>query len=183
MRESPPELVITRDEYDPVTSREQKRRMTREHLQVSPDRHGVLGLEQLAVVEDSVDRYPDLLVHQQLIHFLQYRETIYSTEELKQALLYTRWARDTVHQVERSSRRYWLLRYMEQFIGKEVEAVVLERARSGYLVELCETLLWVFMRTRPDVHLSIGTRIWVSVMHVSARRDEFCVANPRPVES
>lgn len=183
VRESPSESVMAGDEYDPVTCREQKRRMPRERLQVLPDRHSVLGLERLAVVDGSVERYPDLLMHQQLVHFLRHRKPIYSTEELKNALLYTRCARDTVQQVERSSRRYWLLKYMEQFIGKEVEAVVLDRARSGYLVELCETLLWVFVRTGPDLRLSVGTKVRVLVAFASARLDELRMIRPHPVHA
>lgn len=166
--------------YDPVVCRAQKRLMPRPRLKVQPERHAALGVERLASAEQAMDRYPDLFMHQQLAHFLETGTPLYSAEELEHELLYTTCPRDTVRTIESASRRYWLYRYLERSAGPEVEAAILDRARAGYLVELCETTLWVFVRDRRELKFNPGDRVRGDLMHVSARRGEASISNLRP---
>jgi len=166
--------------YDPVACREQKRLMPRARLQTNVERHHALGVAEYVPITRASNRYTDLLMHQQLAHFVATGAALHSADELEQALLYTRCARDLCGKIEAASRRYWQLKYLERHEGQAAEAVVLDRAANGHPILLPDCLFSTFMRTDRDVHLSPGESIRVTLTHVSARRDEIRIGR-RPV--
>jgi len=172
--------LIRSDDYDPVASREQKRLMPRARLQVEPGRHSGLGVDHYAPIDRPLHRYTDFLMQRQLLSFFASRGApLLSTKELGEALLHTAWAREAGTRIERSAERYWLLKYLERSVGKEMEAVVLERRPRGCLVELCECLQRAFVAADRDVRFAPGDRVLVTLRQVSARRDELQLARPR----
>ena len=80
--------------------------------------------------------------------------------------------------VERASRRYWLLKYLEEKAGEEVEGVVLERAGTGLLLELDECGFKAFLPGGREVWAAPGDRIRVRLAQVSARRDLIHIERP-----
>jgi hypothetical protein len=75
--------------------------------------------------------------------------------------------------VEREARRYWLLRYLEAFVGQVVEGEVVGRQGSRALVELTETML---IGPVPGLgHLALGTPVQVRVREVDPRGDRLAL--------
>ena len=72
--------------------------------------------------------------------------------------------------------RYWLLKYLEQHIGRKEEAIVLNKRRNDYQI-----LISAYM-TECDLPISRGFElkpedlIQVTIQNVSARKDLFQVA-------
>ena len=167
-----PRVFVDPDRHDPVACYHQKRVMPKAALQTEPAAHHGLGVDAYAPISSPHARYADLLMHQQIIDFLDHGEPPYSDEDLEEALLYTFTARTTAREIEFASRRYWLLRYLESRIGDDVQAVVLERVGSGCKADLTETGLRVFCQPGPGPAPAPGTRVRARLARVSARADE-----------
>ena len=170
------EVLVDPARPDPVACFLQKRLMPRAGLQTDPGPHHGLGVPAYVPIDRSCTRYTDLLMQQQLVGWLSGGAPARSSDDLAQELLYTASARDTVRTVERSSKRYWLLRYLEAQFPGEQEATVLETFGNGYLVELSETLLRAFCPARSSSSLQPGTRVRVRLAKASAREDVVCAA-------
>ena len=163
------EVLVGPGRYDPVACRRQKRLMPKAVLQTRPAAHHGLGVDAYAPISRPFARYTDLLMHQQIIGLLEGGPVPHSEDDLKQALLYTASARASAREIEAASRRYWLLRYLEERAGGELEGVVLEPLRGGCLIELCETRLTAFCRVRPATPPAPGTRVRVRLTRAAAR--------------
>lgn len=166
-----PEILTDPEHYDPVACHRQRRAMPRATLQTQPSPHRGLGVDVCAPIGWPYACYTDLLMHQQILSFLNSGRASYSEEDLRQAVLYTTYERATAREIEVRSRRYWLLRYLEEHVGGEVEAVVLERLRNGYLVELSEPRFRAFCPVRTQPTLAPGTRVNVRLTKVAPRAD------------
>jgi exoribonuclease-2 len=158
--------------FDPVAVYRQKRVMPKAVLQTEPAAHRGLGIEACAPLNRPFERYTDLLMHQQIVGFLSNGRTAHSEDDLRQALLYTASARTTNHEIEAVARRYWLLRYLEAWMDRRLDATVLERWARGFLVELHETRLWAFCPIRSGLGPHPGTRLRIKLTHVSARTND-----------
>ena len=177
--ESPVGTVLVGEQHDPVACHRQKRLMPKATLQVAPSPHHGLGAAQYAPISRPCHRYTDLLMHQQLVHFLAHGTPRYSSDDLEEALLRTAHARGVAAQTEAGARRYWLLKHLEGRFGQDVDAVVLERSPGGHLVQLADCLLKVFEPVRGREHFPPGRPVQVRLSHVSARRDVIRVAGLR----
>ena len=175
VRPAPTEHLVEGDQYDPVRTHAQKKHLPRALLQVEPASEG----ESRAAIGRPFHRGADLLVHQQLAGFIARGVPEYSQEELERGLGGTAWAREIVGKITPSARRYWLLKRLESRVGQEVEAVVVERAGTGLLVELCEGGLKVFIPGGREVWATPGDRIRAKLGQVSARRDLIHLADPQ----
>ena len=171
------ERLIDSDRFEPATVHAQRKLMSRPSLQASLP---AAERARLAVGRP-LDRIEDLLVHQQLSRFLTTGEPAYSAAELQRSLDDTRWARDAAAAATRWSRRYWILKWLERWVGNSLDAVVLERAGPGLLVELTGCRLKVFIRGGRESWASPGDAIRADLARVSARRDEVELVHPRPL--
>jgi exoribonuclease-2 len=163
--------VVAPGKYDPVANYRQKLIMPKATHQVEPAPHHGLGVECYTLVNQAGSRCTDLLTHQQIVSFLDDGKGPYNEEDLTQSLLYTWTARTAVHEVESVSRRYWLLRYLEERVGEETEAVVLERSGNRCVVELTETRLRGLCRIGSTGGMTPGRRMRVRIIKASARAD------------
>ena len=167
------------DEYDPVRVHAHRKALPRPALQTAPGSDGATRL----TVDRPLHRYADLLVHQQLASCLAGGTPVYTREELEHGLDVTAWAREAAVRVQGWARRYWLLKYLEDRRGEDLEAVVLIRAGTGFLVELCETGLKVFLPGGREAWAGPGDRIVATLGRVSARRDVIDLSHPRPARA
>lgn len=156
---------------DPVACFAQRKLMPMVTVQVDPEPHHGLGVARCAPVTAATDSYIDLLVQQQIVHFLQTGQARYTRDEIADAFYASRTAWEQADAIEESARRYWLLKHLEQRPQRKVEAVVLDRSPSGSMVRLCETQLDTFLPLRQSRPQVPGDRIWVAVISVSARRN------------
>jgi exoribonuclease-2 len=152
--------------------------MPRAGLQTNPAPHHGVGAEAYVRLDEACHRYADLLMHQQIIGFLDGGRAPFGEEDVKQALYYTAAARDAAREIANAARRYWLLRYLEGMVGQECAAVILESYAGNYLVELEETRLRSLAPATALVNLAPGTSVRVRLTRVSARADALRTASP-----
>ena len=170
--EDPPaEVFVGAIGFDPVAAHHQKKVMPRAILQTDPGAHHGLGSEVYAPITRPFMRYTDLLMHEQLVGFLEGGVAVFSNADLRESLFRTASARMTARKIESASNRYWILRYLESRIGAALDAVVLERIGSGCLVELNETRVSGICPGGVGTILEPGDRVQVRIVKISARAD------------
>jgi exoribonuclease-2 len=170
----------TPGEWDPVAGYQQRRLMPKATHQVEPAPHHGLGVERYAPISRACSRCTDLLTHQQIVGFLDAGKPPLDTENLKQALLYTSSARAAAREIENSARRYWLLRHLEEQVGQDADAVVIERSGNRCVVELSETRLMGLCSLGSHVGIQPGMRVRARILRASARADALRMAIAGP---
>ncbi len=171
-----PERVVEADTFDAAAAHAQRKMMSRPSLQVAAPSEGIVRV----AIGRPLDRVEDLLGHQQLNRFLATGAPAYTAADLDRVLDDTRWARDGAASVTRWSRRYWLLKRLESAVGSRVDAVVLERAGTGLVVELSDCRLIAFIPGGREAWAQPGDAIGADLSRVSARRDQLQLQNPSP---
>jgi len=170
--ESPPAaILVAPDQFDPVAGYRQKQLLPRALLQTEPAPHAGVGAAVYLPISNPARCCTDLLMHQQLIRFLEDGHAIYSSDDLHTALEQTATASLIGPEIETNARRYWLLRYLERQSGAMLDAVILERFSEGYLIELAETRLTVYGPAAALVALHPGTQVQVRLQRAAARMD------------
>ena len=155
----------------------QRKLLSRAVLQVEvPDR-----IAPRVALGRPMDHVADLITHRQLATYLRSGAAAYPAGELEQHLANSRMACEEAARVARSGRRYWLLKKLEEYVGKSVEVVVLERVGTGLLVELTLCPVKVLIEGGRESWASPGDLIRATVNAVSARRDTIVLTNPRPL--
>jgi len=156
--------------HDAATAYAVLRRLHRAELSRIPRRHAGLGVEPYVQITSPIRRYGDLLLQEQLRGWLLEGRPRYREEELLDRLGEAEEVALGLTGIERASKRYWTLRYLEGHRGAPVEAQVLEEIHPGsYLVELRQTCLRGILEAPPG--LSPGTWLTPRLGAVDARRD------------
>lgn len=141
--QTPPTKIFPFEEGDWVNLFKQRRYMRRAEASVTPSPHFGLGLHAYLQMTSPLRRYSDLAVHRQLKAFIRKEALPYSVADLESILAYSeRWI-EIAELVERESRKYWLLKFLEPRVGLKFQAVVLEKRTEDYLLMLPEFALEV----------------------------------------
>ncbi len=125
---------------DLLEARALRRTLRRAEVGLAPGPHAALGVPAYAQVTSPLRRYQDLATHRQIVAALEGLPPPYDTESLQRVAASTERAEAEGRRAEAAATRYWLLRYLERFVGRNVEAIVVE-TRPQVRVLLCETLL------------------------------------------
>jgi len=136
-------------------------------LSLFPALHAGIGLEFYAQLSSPIRRYADLVLQRQLVGFLnRSSQPPYQTEELLAVLANAEAADSEAKDLERRSKRYWSLRYLERFApGTVFEAKVL---REGNTAELTDYALRGTLRRAPN--LSNDSKILVRIANLDPLR-------------
>jgi exoribonuclease-2 len=110
------------------------------------------------------------VVQRQLKSVLNGSEPEYSLDELQNIITELEMTQNRIRMVEQQRVRYWLLRYLEQMLGKEVTAMVLDRNHRGCFLLLTDYLLEVNAFI-PGKDLQPGDEILVRVEKVDPRME------------
>ena len=153
----------------------QRRFLSRFVLGAQPEKHSGLGLNAYVTATSPIRKYFDLLTQRQIRAALG-MERPYTSDEISQALQFLELPMANVSRTQFGRNRYWLLKYLEQHIGRKEEAIVLMKRRNEYQI-----LLSAYM-TECDLPISGGfvlkpeDLIQVTIQNVSARKDLLQVA-------
>jgi exoribonuclease-2 len=153
----------------------QRRFLSRFVLGSNPEKHSGLGLEAYVTATSPIRRYFDLVAQRQIRAVLGLEQP-YTSGEIDRIIQLLELPMGNVARTQLGRHRYWLLKYLEQHIGRKEEAIVLNKRRNDYQI-----LLSAYM-TECDLPISRGFElkpedlIQVTIQNVSARKDLFQVA-------
>ena len=153
----------------------QRRFLSRFVLGSNPEKHSGLGLEAYVTATSPIRRYFDLVAQRQIRAVLGLEQP-YTSGEIDRIIQLLELPMGNVARTQLGRNRYWLLKYLEQHIGRKEEAIVLNKRRNDYQI-----LLSAYM-TECDLPISRGFElkpedlIQVTIQNVSARKDLFQVA-------
>ena len=134
------------------------------------------GREAGTPISDPLGSAVDFSMQRQLLQWMREVTTIKTEADLSRVLEATAYAREVKRDVERASRRYWLLKYQEAIDDGVTEGVVIERLAGGVIVGLLDDQLRTFVPTRRERNVDAGDQVRVEVDRVSARRNELAVS-------
>lgn len=158
------------------------RKMKKSEMGITPGKHAGLGVNAYTQATSPIRRYNDLLVHRQLKSYIRTKkdqtvgedgEILYDTEEIQiVAATAERTARETMN-IERESRRYWLLKYLSNMIDEMSTALVIRKLNINYKVMLDNTLTSAILVTNEDIEP--GYLVDVRIQSVKPRSDNVTV--------
>lgn len=131
----PPDPVTGRID-DPVLQNELMRRLKPSLLTTDPRLHWTLGVPSYTQVTSPIRRYADLVVHQQILAWLEPGRPQRSAAELDALIADIGRQMASVRRADQESRRLFALRWFEQEEGRIFDAVVLRELGKRYLVDL-----------------------------------------------
>ena len=153
----------------------QRRFLSRFVLGSKPEKHSGLGLNAYVTATSPIRKYFDLVTQRQARAVFGL-EPPYTSEEIDRILQLLELPMGNVARLQFGRNRYWLLKYLEQHIGRKEEAIVLNKRRNNYQI-----LLSAYM-TECDLPISSGFElkpedlIQVTIQNVRARKDLLQVA-------
>ncbi len=135
-----------------------------------PQHHSGLGLDAYIQASSPIRRYMDLCHQRQFLSFLRTEKPWISREQLEAIVFEVENYLQSANVVSRETKKYWLLRYLEQR-GKKVpiEGTVVRVDTKTPLVELDEVYLTVFFR--PSKPAKLGQRLTLKVSAVDPHAD------------
>lgn len=135
-----------------------------------PQHHSGLGLEAYIQASSPIRRYIDLCHQRQFLSFLRTGRPWVSREQFEEIAFEVESYLQSAGVASRESKRYWLLRYIEQR-GKNtpIMGTVVRVDLKTPLVELDEVYLTVFVR--PSKPVKLGHRLSLRISAVDPRAD------------
>jgi exoribonuclease-2 len=139
----------------------------RARLSLYPEFHTGVGFDCYSQLSSPIRRYMDLALQRQLVSAAaDPHATVYDADELLKLLAAAENAETEGRELERRAKRYWLLRYFQQYLrGQPLEAVVQRGATSA---ELDSYAVRGTLHGAP--HLATHTRILVRVARAEPLR-------------
>jgi len=112
------------------------RLLKKAELSTIPGQHCGLGVSSYTQVTSPIRRYQDLIMHFQIRGFLRQGFPPLSVQEIFDAFSAVETQNTLYNKIERDSKRYWTLKYLEKHVGNEVAAIVIREsgAKNRYIV-------------------------------------------------
>ena len=153
----------------------QRRFLSRFVLDHKPGKHSGLGLDAYVTATSPIRKYFDLITQRQIRAALDLEQP-YTVEEIDQLIQLLQLPMSNVGKIQYGRHRYWLLKYLEQHVGRKEEAIVLIKRRSQYQILLSEYMLECDLPLSSGLELKPEDLIQVTIQNVSARKDLLQVA-------
>lgn len=109
--------------------------------------HYGLGFEYYTHFTSPIRRYPDVIAHRLLQHYLEGKKPPVA-EKVEKQCKHSSARERLATNAERDSIKYMQVKYMEQFVGEELRAVISGVTDWGIFVELPDTLAEGLIRLR-----------------------------------
>jgi exoribonuclease-2 len=172
---APRERLYRRDEGTLFQNWMQRRFLSRFVLDHKPGKHSGLGLDAYVTATSPIRKYFDLITQRQ-IRALLGLEQPYTSNEIDLLIQKLQLPMGNVGRIQHGRQRYWLLKYLEQHIGRKEEAIVLNKRRNNYQILLTGYMIECDLPLSSGLELKPEDLIQVTIQNVSARKDLFQVA-------
>jgi exoribonuclease-2 len=171
----PRERLYRGDEGTMFQNWMQRRYLSRFVLDHKSGRHSGLGVDAYVTATSPIRKYFDLITQRQ-IRALFDLEQPYTSDEIDQIIQMLQIPMGNVGKIQHGRHRYWLLKYLEQHVGRKEEAIVLNKRRNNYQILLTEYMVECDLPLSSGLMLKPEDLIQVTIQNVSARKDLFQVA-------
>lgn len=125
------------------------RSMMRANYSIYNIGHFGLGFDDYTHFTSPIRRYPDQLVHRLLIYHLlnnnHRKRPLFSEDELKKLTKHCSEREQAATVAERDGIRWKQVEFLEKWVGKELDAIVVSIKPRGLYLELTETLTSAFL--------------------------------------
>ena len=170
-QDEPVELVDLNSDLDPIILMFQQRRfMKKSETSIIPSEHSGLGLKFYTQMTSPIRRYSDLVIHRQVKSFIRDGKILYPDEKIKEVINFSEHSLNVANIIQRNASRYWLMKYLSQFVKHKTPAIVLEVHDDKYFVQLTEFLFETQLFKELGVKLEVGQRIEVVIQDVKVRK-------------
>ena len=153
----------------------QRRFLSRFVLGSQPEKHSGLGLNAYVTATSPIRKYFDLLTQRQIRAVLGLEQP-YTSDEIDKTIQQLELPMGNVSRIQFGRQRYWLLKYLEQHIGRKEEAIVLTKRRNNYQILLSAYMTECDLPVSSGVTLKPEDLIQVTIQNISARKDLLQVA-------
>jgi exoribonuclease-2 len=171
----PRERLFKGDEGTLFQNWMQRRYLSRFVLDHKPGKHSGLGLDAYVTATSPIRKYFDLITQRQIRALLNLGRP-YSSDEIDQLIQMLQMPMGNVAKVQYGRQRYWLLKFLEQHIGRKEEAIVLNKRRNNYQILLTEYMIECDLPLSSGLALKPEDLIQITIQNVSARKDLLQVA-------
>lgn len=137
-----------------------------------PMPHSSLGLKAYAQISSPIRRYGDLVNQRQLLAILHNKPVPYKAQDLIRICDEIEEPLGRARNLSRSSRRYWILRYLEQRLLEDpiFNGTILRTDLKNPLVEVAECYSSFFVPLKG--RRRIGEVVKLKLQRISSRRDQ-----------
>jgi exoribonuclease II len=167
----PREPIDTQEPKDLVALWQDRRKLSRVVMDLTPQPHWGLGLPVYTFATSPIRRYLDLVVHRQILSATNGGPPFYGGEELERILMTIEPAMRRAGFLKTRRLRYWLLRYLAGQTGQKKEALVVESLPNRCRLVFPDLLLEAFVTAPPSLGLKPGDTVRVRLDKVMPRED------------
>lgn len=171
----PRERLYKSDEGTLFQNWMQRRYLSRFVLDHQAGKHSGLGLDAYVTATSPIRKYFDLITQRQ-IRALFNLEQPYTSDDIDHLIQMLQLPMGNVGRIQHGRHRYWLLKYLEQHIGRKEEAIVLNKRRNNYQVLLTEYMVECDLPLSSGLELKAEDLIQVTIQNVKARKDLLQIA-------
>jgi exoribonuclease-2 len=167
----PREPINTEEPKDLVTLWQDRRKLSRVVMDLTPQPHWGLGLPVYTFATSPIRRYLDVVIHRQILGALNGGTPLYGKDDLEKILLTIEPAMRRAALLKTRRLRYWLLKYLAGQVGQKKEALVVEPLPNRYRLLFPDLLLEAFVTAPPSFGLKFGDTVRVRLDKVAPRED------------
>jgi exoribonuclease-2 len=153
----------------------QRRFLSRFVLDHKSGKHSGLGLDAYVTATSPIRKYFDLITQRQIRALLDLEQP-YTSDEIDQLIQMLQLPMSNVGRIQYGRQRYWLLKYLEQHVGRKEEAIVLNKRRNNYQILLTEYMIECDLPLSSGLELKPEDLIQVTIQNVNARKELLQVA-------
>jgi exoribonuclease-2 len=158
------------DERDPLFPIKAVKFFKPSRVGVSSEPHFSLGLDGYVQITSPIRRYFDLVLQRQMLGELEGEGASFTEEDIERLYMQIEVGIREKKMIERSRERYWLLKYLKDFEGKQVTGVVSSLRDRGASVYLPDYLLEVPISLSSEAVIIEGEKISLTVENVDPLR-------------
>jgi exoribonuclease-2 len=159
----------------PARDYAQRSLLKKSTVSTSPEPHASLGLKAYAQITSPIRRYADIVNQKQLLCWLSTGQPYFTHSDLQEIIHDTEETLSRANQISRESKRFWLLRYIEEHRHDATLlcGTVIRTDLKFPIVELDRTYLTVQARCHNAVRL--GERVRLKLNSIKPAFDEIRV--------
>ncbi len=136
---------------------------------LQPGHHSTLGLRSYIQITSPIRRYADLCNQRQLLAQLRGESPPYNQNDLGKIIDQTEEILGLARSISRESKRYWILRHLEEHRNDELVGTVIRTDLKNPLVEIDR--LYITLLAHLNKKPKLGDRIKLRIAKIDSKRD------------